>query len=119
MLDRTAPEPLTIAYIAKGVADIIAGLPGNKLPDAVSESYGGELNFMQAVVDHALMLDRMADEYGGELDGVFVYEIAEPFGVGYAAALIGGGPNNDPRLLASALFAEMMRAGSCSDCVRQ
>lgn len=123
--ERTKPEALTIAYLAMGAQNAIRTMPGKHLPDRVADAYQGEMNFIEAVTDHALLLDRMADllDQGDGLAGVFLYEIAEPFGEEYARQLIAetttenGQPAIDPHALAARLFAEMARAGSCRDCV--
>lgn len=117
---RTAPDALTIAYLAIGAASAINAR--GSLPSAVSDAFGGQLGFIEDVTDHALMLDTMADDLANDMDGVFLYEIAEPFGEEYAERLIAyttGEEANapDPRTLAMRLFAEMARAGSCQDCV--
>jgi hypothetical protein len=75
-------EPLTIAYVAIG-ADHVWGLSANV--NEMSEKYGGQLHFIAAVIEHAWILDRMAD--GRELSVVFAYEIAEEFGKRFSLAL--------------------------------
>lgn len=122
--ERTQPDALTIAYMAMGAQNTIRETkPAGTLPGRVVDAYEGQLGFIGAVIDHALILDRMADQLAGDLDGVFLYEIAEPFGEEYARQLIaevmteGAQPAIDPHALAARLFAEMARAGSCRDCI--
>ena len=70
-------DNLTVAYMAKGATRYL-----NKFTNAV-EVYGeGELDYLQAVVDHADTVDSKFNELcpDGEYSGVFVYEVAEPLG---------------------------------------
>ena len=94
-LVRTAASPLTIAYIAKGAGDFIRDLKAGQIDgypadaELAAGAWEGELEFMDAVVSHALELDRRADviDQSGGFMGVFAYEVAEPFGYGFAKAL--------------------------------
>lgn len=81
---RTLAEPLTIAYIAIGAKTALkkAQERGNG-PNM--DRFGGELGFFDAAIEHALLLDRLADDQ--DLDGCFSYEVAEPFGERVGALL--------------------------------
>lgn len=86
-LEARPAEPLTIAYVAIG-AETHWRSRGNLDRSAMSEEYGGQLGFIDAVIEHAAILDRMAN--GRELDAVFAYDIAEQFGNRFARALFDG-----------------------------
>lgn len=83
----TQPDPLTIAYIAMGAAEAIRERPGACLPTYICDEFGGQLGYIDTVISNALMLDQMA---AGRDCGVFVYEVAEPFGLEYGRALLAG-----------------------------
>jgi len=90
-MSRTAPDPLTIAYIAIGARDALDNLKGrdHDRVTGASEGTGGEMNVTEEVIEHALELDIAADAAAerGELVGCFLYEVAEPFGKAYVEAL--------------------------------
>ena len=85
----TKIDPLTIAYMAIGAARALdaADGPGNALA-------GGELEFIADVICHAPTLERLYLEHAGNYVGAFVYDVAEPFGHAYAAAVIAGNAIN-------------------------
>jgi len=85
---RVCADPSTIAYVAIGAHDAIKECPRGVIPESVAVQHDGELGFIEAVIKHALLLDRMADAKNNELSCVFCYEIAEEFGHAYAKALI-------------------------------
>lgn len=91
---RTAPDALTIAYIALGARTALQQLP-NRIHDKVTGAdigMGGELDTIGEAIEHALALDIAADkvcEEGG-FGGCFLYEVAEPFGATYIQALADG-----------------------------
>lgn len=71
---RTTADPLTIAYMAIGAQEV---LDCNKEGGRVLVA--GQLDFIGDVIEHAKMLDDIADGYT-DFSGVFCYEVAEPFG---------------------------------------
>lgn len=75
-------DPLTCAYVAIGAKEALAGyLQGRvaRMPGEMSEQ-----DYIEAVIEHAPMLDGMFErDYPDGLSGVFVYEVAEPFGTAY------------------------------------
>jgi hypothetical protein len=78
------PDPMTVAYIALGVAGAIRNL--QERDGAVDfEKWEGQFHFVERVVRHAALLDRLAE--GRELFGMFLYEVAEPFGCNIAYSL--------------------------------
>lgn len=84
MIERTHPNPMTIAYIAIGAS--------HALQDYFADGGGcltSEEAFVRDVVGHALMLDRKADvvDNGVGFSGVFTYEVAEPFGMQLAKSM--------------------------------
>jgi hypothetical protein len=103
---------LTVAYIAIGVsaalrrgwkAEVATGIP-MCVPD------GGELELVADVIQHALLLDQLYEKHVEVFVGVFVYDIAEPFGEQYTAALLRG-----VRLDASQLAARLIAAECVKD----
>lgn len=86
---RPVPDDLTIAYVAMGAKAAILAQPERCLPTAVADHHGGELGFIQSVIGEAWRLEERAKAFEDEgFPGVFVYEVAEPFGEQYATALI-------------------------------
>ena len=83
---RTAPEAITLAYVAMGVRQALM----LKQESSALESYHGETAFVEAVIEHALTIDRVADWFDARdgHPGVFAYEVAEPFGKAFAGALL-------------------------------
>lgn len=101
----TTPEPVTIAYIAIGAAQALHDGESD-LVDRLVEAREGQLNVIEEVCAHALMLDQMAAAQTDGLDGVFAYEIAEEFGHRYVCSLlIEAAPSATD--IARGLFAEM------------
>lgn len=80
---REHPEPLTVAYIAIGARQALDELPAQFNPD----DWSGESGFISTVVEYALMVDRIGDEYDDFL-GVWEYEVAEEFGLRFGRALL-------------------------------
>lgn len=101
---RTLPEHLTIAYIAIGASRAIMENPD----DFDATDWDGEVDFIEAVTAHALMLDRLADEVdaNGGFSGVFAYEVAEEFGRQYGEALLKDHANADATAIARRLVEE-------------
>lgn len=102
-------DPLTVAYVAMGASKAIRGCEFGVLPAEVSDHFSGELGFIQAVTDEAWRLDAVAyalEERGG-LDGVFCYEVAEPFGEHFAKALIAEHMQEAPGASADAVATRM------------
>lgn len=84
---RTQADPLTIAYMALGAKSLL--MDSDRRPSEFSE-----LDYVEKVIDHALMADKLADPYDDEgLNGVFVYEVAEPLGRVIGQAIIDGEVN--------------------------
>lgn len=74
---RTAPDALTIAYIAMGAQTYMLTPEFRRRG---TQSHGGELEFIDGIIEHALMLDRKADAHAEDFSGVFLYEVAAEFG---------------------------------------
>lgn len=110
-LTAPATDPLTIAYIAIGVQNVLDHEGG--LPDDLADRCGGQMGFINSIVSHASMLDEMARKAGGEhgLGVVFPYEIAQPFGEQMASAELEGTPE-DPRALGSKLISRVTSAAA-------
>ena len=75
---RKRAEPLTIAYMAVGA--VKAWTEADH--DCRFHCAHGQLEFVEVIIEHALLLDRLADQVDaqGGFAGVFCYEVAEPFG---------------------------------------
>jgi hypothetical protein len=84
---RSTPEDLTIAFLGIGVELALASSPG----PVDLDPFEGRVGFVQAVIEHALLLDRVADWFDEREGhpGVFSYDVAESFGVEYARLLVG------------------------------
>lgn len=71
-----------IAYIAIGAATSWSRIG--------SKWNRGHIEFIQECCEHAAMLEELYRRYEFEFTGVFAYDVAEPFGIEYGAALIRG-----------------------------
>ncbi|MBN3777012.1 hypothetical protein G3O06_05435 [Burkholderia sp. Ac-20345] len=89
---RNEPDALTIAYLAIGARDVLREMRGQGL-DVDLDSFRGETGFIDDVVGHALFADRASDWFDANdgHPGVFVYEVAEPFGDSLARSMIANG----------------------------
>jgi len=103
---RTASEPLTIAYIASGARDALRQASSVDL-----DVFDGELGFIGAAIDHAMFVDTVSDMFdaAGGHPGVFAYEVAAPFGMAIARAMIAAG--NAEAEPGAILGAVMVNAG--------
>lgn len=86
---REQAEALTIAYIAIGVLEA-----WNEANDEdrsiITDRFEGQIGVVGEAIQHALMLDRMADVAETEIDGCFAYEVAEEFGREFTRQLLSG-----------------------------
>lgn len=100
---RTDPDHLTVAYIAIGAISALRAAGDSLNLDA----FEGQMGLIACVTGTALLLDTVADWFD-ERDahiGVFVYEVAEPFGTTYTTALLNAGnAGTDP----AAILREIM-----------
>lgn len=96
--------PMTIAYIAIGAGRAF------QQSQELQDSPVGEADLVAGVIAHAGLLDRLYDELRDRFSGVFLYDIAEPFGEGLGAVLFARGTDQaEPALaeeLARNLFAD-------------
>lgn len=108
MNTRTAPDALTIAYIAIGARSALDELKSREYNRVTGceAGTGGELDLIDEVIAHALAMDTAADAVE-DFAGVFLYEVAEPFGEQYVQALARGEKPD-----AAALIAQLI--ASCS-----
>jgi hypothetical protein len=102
---------LTVAYIAIGVssalrrgwkAEVATGIPMCVLD-------GGELELVADVIQHALLLNQLYEKHVEVFVGVFVYDIAEPFGEQNTAALLRGVRLDAGQLAARLIAAECVK----------
>lgn len=77
-------EPLTAAYVAIGAMNAYGNVEYANDPDQIrqklADQHGGQLGIVMAAIMHAGILDTMMELRGNAVDGVFAYDIAEPFG---------------------------------------
>lgn len=97
---RTVAEPLTMAYIGIGAKEALRECPSVDL-----DLFDGELGFIGAAINHALFVDTVSDLFAGDHPGVFAYEVAAPFGMAMARAMIAAG---NAEIEPSAILAEAM-----------
>ncbi|AWB77302.1 TPA: hypothetical protein ACKQCJ_000351 [Stenotrophomonas maltophilia] len=105
---RVQPDALTIAYIAIGARSALDELKSrdyNRVTGCDAGT-GGELDLIDEVIRHALAMDTAADAVE-DFSGVFLYEVAEPFGEAYVKALARGETPD-----AAAMIADLI--ASCS-----
>lgn len=83
---RTHADNLTIAYIASGVRMALTERPtdpdweaGGWAKPFNPDDWDGELNFMDRIINDALLLDKVADGFEDH-PCVWVYEVAEEYG---------------------------------------
>lgn len=107
-------DPLTIAYITIGVmsvlehaaslADVHSGGLGvlRTRLFAAFDRYGGQLGVISTIIEHAITLDRRVEEFiarDGGASFTAPYDIAQPFGVKAARALLEHGSLDAERIL--------------------
>jgi len=100
---RTEPDHLTLAYVALGAGNALR-TAGDSLN---LDEFEGQMGLISQVVGRALFLDIVADWFEAREGhaGVFVYEVAEPFGTAYTTALLkSGDAGADP----AAILREIM-----------
>lgn len=106
---RTAPDSLTLAYVAIGAHTslVVDSLQPIQKQLYRANDWDGQMGFIEAVTNHALLLDQLADLVGGEsgFTGVFLYDVAMPFGLEFGNALLAD-PTADPRPIAERLIEE-------------
>lgn len=85
-------DHLTLAYVAIGAHDAI----DDCLPYSVSAHYGGQLGYINAVINHVPMLDNLSNlQEDEQWDGCYAYEVAEEFGRRVGDAYIKGKDINE------------------------
>lgn len=101
-------DMLDVAYIALGAKQALIDAT-----DDVGDSGagGGELEYMQACIDHAPLLDQVSQEVVGTFHGVWCYEVAEPFGYALGRHLRRGGSASEAeRILYTIVAASLASA---------
>ena len=107
---RTTPDTLTVAYVAIGAIDALDRDGERPIREQKynADDWDGQMGFIEAVTNHALLLDQLADlvdEQGG-FNGVFLYEVAQEFGEQFGLALLDDRSAN-PRPLAERLIKDL------------
>lgn len=84
---RTEPDYLTAGFMAIGAHDEFKRQQASGNSYILSEGY---LGYIDDVLKHGLMLDKVADYFDkhGEHPGVFCYEVAEVFGAKFAEQVL-------------------------------
>lgn len=77
-------DNLTVAFIAMGIRSALIKTKSSLPKDM------GEVELVDAIISHARDLDDAFEEVACAFDGVFVYDIAEPFGEQAANCLLEG-----------------------------
>ena len=102
-------DALDIAYIAIGAKQALKDSPDGG-SSAIS-GFEGELDYVQACIDQAGLLDRVWQEYEGIFPGVWCYEVAEPFGYSFGKHLqLDGSSADAERILRAIVVASMTSA---------
>lgn len=102
-------DVLTTAYIAIGAKTALSAAA----KDALDATGGGELEYIAQCVQHAAMVDTIGvGEECCDYVGVHCYEIAEPFGELYGAAILRGERQSmqAARAVAEGILAELIVA---------
>lgn len=72
-------DAIDVVYVFKGFSEAMNRKPNGKELWADGSQADGEDSFVQAVIDHVPLLDKVFAEAKG-WDGMWLYEVAEPFG---------------------------------------
>jgi hypothetical protein len=103
---------LDVAYIAIGATRALA-----EAGDQHNGPQGdGELGYIQACIEHVVLLDRLWQETNGEFPGVWCYEVAEPFGYAYGQHLLQGGDRPDAEKILRGIVTEGMTCTASPPC---
>ena len=87
-----AIDPLSIAYMAIGAYDTLVACEEKEGKHPDLDQWGGQLGFIGEVIRHVDVIERIYAERPDDYGGVFVYEVAEPFGRYIADMLLSGEP---------------------------
>lgn len=98
---------LTAIYIAIGARDALRDASDAPALSRLIDSFSGELNLLEELSEDAAMLDALAEDVCERIGGVFVYEVAEPYGTAVIHALLRG-EEPDKRTIATELLAEIL-----------
>lgn len=72
-------DAIDVAYVTKGFLEAMSRKPNSGELWAAGSEVDGEDSFLQAVIDHVPLLDKVYSEIKS-WDGMWLYEVAEPFG---------------------------------------
>lgn len=101
-------DPMTVAYIAMGAQTaILAEQKGTPAGFGVRFAHWeNEMGFIEEIIQHAARLDARCEELieAGDWGGVFLYEVAQPFGEMMARAMLETGTDADAVAIAEELF---------------
>lgn len=103
-----AIDALDIAYIAIGAKQ---ALKDSSDGDSAISGFEGELDYVQACIDQAGLLDRVWQECEGIFPGIWCYEVAEPFGYSFGKHLqLDGSSADAERILRAIVVGSMTSA---------
>lgn len=101
-------DMLDVAYIALGAKQALIDA-ADDVGDSGAD--GGELEYVQACIDHAPLLDQVWREVVGTFPGVWCYEVAEPFGYAFGQHIRRGGSASEAeRILRTIVTASLVSA---------
>jgi hypothetical protein len=91
-LPPPASDPLSVAYMAIGAVNVLNEYARTTSDDGHVDfdQWGGQLGFIGEVIQHEPVMEAIYQERPDDYGGVFVYEVAEPFGAFIAERLLSG-----------------------------
>ncbi len=121
--ERTHPTPETVAFMSIGADAEMRSWAKNSgssyiYPDM--DGFSGHIGFMDELLRHAMLVDQVGD-YLSEHNlhnGVFAYDIAEPFGALLAEQMLETGEAVDAGFAEWLLATTLQQAGYSNDVLR-
>lgn len=92
LTDKNPADPLSIAYMAIGAYSTLVACEEKEGKHPDLDQWGGQLGFIGEVIRHVDVIERIYAERPDDYGGVFVYDVAEPFGKYIADMLLSGEP---------------------------
>lgn len=105
--DSVEVDPLDIAYLALGARMALIdwqSRPRTQFP------FEGELDYLQACIDHAPALQRCWDAVKDEFGWVWCYDVVEPFGMALGHHLLDGGSSESADRLLRDIVTACLRS---------
>lgn len=98
---------LTAAYIAIGAHSALRAESNHAVLSELIDNFNGELALIDEITRDADMLDALANDADNRINGVFVYDVAEPYGENVVKALLKG-EEPDRHAIASNLLKSIL-----------